>query len=66
MPTHEHHHQVRQRAKPIEVVTEDLVAKVEGWRRQRMSWTAIGRNLGVNAEDARKRFEHPQPKGTQP
>lgn len=48
---------MRQRARPIEVVSEDLIATVAGWRRQRMSWTAIGRNLGVNAEDARRRFD---------
>lgn len=52
-------HPVHQRARPIEVVTEDLFQQVQGWRRMRMSWAAIGRNLGVNAEDARRRFETP-------
>lgn len=57
MPSHQHHNPVRQRANPLEVVSEDLVAKVEGWRRQRMSWAAVGRNLGVSEAVAKARFD---------
>lgn len=56
---HVGHHPVHQRARPIEVVTEEVFNQVQGWRRIRMSWADIGRNLGVPAEDARRRFETP-------
>lgn len=56
MPTHTGHNPVRQRVNPLEVVSDDLIAKVDGWRRQRMSWDAIGRNLGVSAATAKARF----------
>lgn len=57
MPTYSQHNPVRQRPKPLEVVSEDLIATVAGWRRQRMSWDAIGRNLGVSEQVAKARFD---------
>jgi len=51
----------RQRANPIETVTDDVVAQVAGWRRLRMSWAAIGRNLGLTADAAKRRFERTSP-----
>jgi hypothetical protein len=57
VPTHTGHNPVRQRVNPLEVVSDDLIAKVDGWRCQRMSWDAIGRNLGVSAATAKARFE---------
>ncbi len=59
MPSHSQHHPIRQRARPLEVVSDDLITKVAGWRRQRMSWAAIARNLGVCERDARRRFDPP-------
>lgn len=57
---HVGHHPVHQRARPIEVVSEDLFRQVQQWRRIRMSWADIGRNLGVSGPDAQRRFGTPE------
>ncbi len=58
-------------------VDDDMRLRVERWRRQRMSWAAIARNLGRSEPDVRREFDqsrlgapsspaHPQSKGAHP
>jgi hypothetical protein len=41
-------------------VDDDMRARVEGWRRQRMSWADIARNLGRSEPDVRREFDQPR------
>lgn len=45
---------------------DDMKARVAGWRRQRMSWAAIARNLGRSEPDVRREFADPQTQGAKP
>lgn len=46
------------RARPLAAEPDrNDVARVAAWRRMRMSWTAIARNLGVSEDAARRRFD---------
>lgn len=60
----QYHNPLRHRAKPLEFLNDADVARVMGWRRQRMSWAAVARNLGVAEADVRRRFD-PAPAATQ-
>lgn len=45
---------------------DEMKARVAQWRRQRMNWAAIARNLGRSEPDVRRAFGDPQPEGSQP
>ena len=47
-------------------VDEEMRARVAGWRRQRMNWAAIARNLGRSEPDVRRAFAEPTTRGAQP
>lgn len=48
----------RERPRPVEPLpAQSDIDRVEGWRRLRMSWAAIARNLGLTVDAARRRFD---------
>lgn len=50
-------HPLMNRPRPIVEPCAADYARVAGWRRLRMSWAHIARNLGVAEPDARRLFD---------